>query len=134
MKRTVDEITFPIYGEPASKANSRRIVRIRGKRGRKRIASIKSAKALAYVDSLRIQAASIFAKVSPMEGELKMEAWIYYASQRPDLDASLILDGLQGFAYLNDRQVREQHFHHMIDKKMPRALIHMTKREALRER
>ena len=32
-----------------------------------------------------------------------------YASRRPDLDESLILDLLQGHVYENDRQVKEKH-------------------------
>lgn len=124
----LDSITFTIYGEPASKANSRRIVRVRGKGGRKRIASIKSAKALSYVDSLRVQAARIFASEEPLTGELSMTAHIFYRTQRPDLDPSLILDGLQGYAMKNDRQVREMHLFHHIDKLHPRALITIAKR------
>lgn len=122
-------ISFMIQGEPASKANSRRIVRVSGKGGRKRIASIKSAKALSYVESLRVQAAKIFAGIAPLIGELSMTAHIFYASQRPDLDPSLILDGLQGYAFANDRQVREMHLFHHIDKLHPRALITIAKRE-----
>jgi Holliday junction resolvase RusA-like endonuclease len=107
----------PIYlvvaGEPASKANSRKIVMF----GR-RPASIKSDKARSYAKDFEVQVQAI----SPLlEGELRVDMWIYYRTQRPDLDESLILDLLQGKIYLNDRQVRERHVYHMIDKEDPRV-------------
>ena len=115
-------ITFVVYGEPASKANSRRLVR-RGKG----IIPIKSAKALAYCDA--------FAKQCPvldtlMDGELVAHIHIWYASQRPDLDPSLILDLMQDRIYQNDRQVREMHLYHWIDKDNPRAQITIERRSS----
>lgn len=104
-----------VYGEPASKANGRRMVRIGGISR-----SIKSQKALDYSDAFNLQVKS----VEPLlEGELAMTLHIYYASQRPDLDESLILDLLQGILYKNDRQVRERHTHHFVDKLNPRVEI-----------
>lgn len=111
--------TLVILGEPASKANSRRIVNIRG-----RMVPIKSQKALDYVGSLRLQAA---AQVSAMiEGDLRVEMMIHYASRRPDLDESVILDALQGIAYANDRQVKQRMTYWGLDKDMPRAVIRIT--------
>jgi Holliday junction resolvase RusA-like endonuclease len=117
----------PIYlvvaGEPASKANSREIVMF----GR-RPASIKSDKARSYAKDFEVQVQAI----SPLlEGELRVDMWIYYRTQRPDLDESLILDLLQGKIYLNDRQVRERHVYHMIDKEDPR--VEMIIQPRLRE-
>ena len=113
-------VTFMIYGEPASKANGRRLV----KRG-KRIISIKSEKAMDYCDT--------FIKQCPvldtlMDGELVAHIHIWYASQRPDLDPSLILDLMQERIYQNDRQVREMHLYHWIDKHAPRAQITIERR------
>ena len=49
---------------------------------------------------------------------------IYYASRRPDLDESLILDLMQGIIYENDRSVKEKHiFWGGVDKEDPRAEI-----------
>jgi Holliday junction resolvase RusA-like endonuclease len=115
-------ITFMVYGEPASKANSRRLV----KRG-KRVISIKSAKALNYCD--------VFIEQCPvldtlMDGELVARIHIWYASQRPDLDPSLILDLMQDRIYQNDRQVREMHLYHWIDKENPRAQITIERRSS----
>lgn len=108
-------IYLVIKGEPASKANSRRLV-LRGKRP----AFIKSAKALSYADAFKLQAKPI----EPLlEGELAIDMNIYYATQRPDLDESLILDLLQGVIYKNDRQVREKHIKHFIDRDNPRVEI-----------
>lgn len=110
-----------VTGEPASKANGRRVVRIGGVSR-----SIKSKKALSYAGAFLLQAKP----VEPlMEGELAMTLHIYYASQRPDLDESLILDLLQGILYKNDRQVRERHVYHYIDKLNPRAEIWVRPRD-----
>lgn len=104
-----------IYGEPASKANSRRIVRMGG-----RMASIKSQKALDYSDSFRKQ---VPVMEELIKGDLRIDMDIYYASRRPDLDESLILDLLQDRVYVNDRQVKERHTFWNLDKHNPRALI-----------
>lgn len=109
---------YEIEGEPASKANSRRIV-MRGKK----IASIKSAKALNYSDTFRAQ---LPPNPLPYEGDVKIEVDVWYASRRPDLDISLILDLLQGHAYVNDRQVREQHARWHLDPERPRCVIVIT--------
>ena len=110
-------IEFTILGEPASKANSRQLVTING-----RPAFIKSKKARDYMKAAQMQAA-LACGIVLFEGPVRLTARIYYASQRPDLDASVILDALQGYAYANDRQVREMHLFHAIDKANPRAEI-----------
>ena len=58
-----------------------------------------------------------------MSGDIKMTMTIYYASRRPDLDETLILDLLQGFVYINDRQVKERHTYWALDPDNPRAEI-----------
>lgn len=116
---TPHDTTLVILGEPASKANSRRIVNIRG-----RMVPIKSKKALEYVASLRLQAAAQMP--SMIEGDLRVEMMIHYASRRPDLDESVILDALQGIAYENDRQVKQRMTYWGLDKDMPRAVIRIT--------
>jgi len=104
-----------IFGEPASKANSRRVVRIAGQ---SRL--IKSSKALAYSEHFRRQVTPI----SPLlECDVRVTMKIYYASRRPDLDESLILDLLQGLVYVNDRQVKEKHIYWGLDKACPRTEI-----------
>ena len=108
-----------IAGEPASKANSRRMVRRGGK-----VAFIKSQKALSYVDALRLQEPRL-PEAEQLRGTLKLTARVFYASQRPDLDISLILDGLQDRIYRNDRQVREMHLFHHIDRTQPRTELHI---------
>lgn len=113
-------ITLTIFGEPASKANSRRAVRIGGKP-----MFIKSKKALGYASAFKQQ---IPEGITPLEGELCVTMTIYYASRRPDLDESLILDLLQGVTYENDRQVREKHIYWGLDKENPRTIIEVKKR------
>ena len=108
-------LALNIFGEPASKANSRRVVKF-GSMSR----LIKSQKALNYSDVFRQQCPVI----NPlMSGDIKMTMTIYYASRRPDLDESLILDLLQGFVYVNDRQVKERHTYWALDPENPRAEI-----------
>lgn len=108
-------VTFVIEGEPASKANSRRWT---GKY------FIKSEKALKYGQSFQQQCP----KFEPMmDGDLSVTIRIYYASRRPDLDPSLIFDLMQGFIYLNDRQIKEQHLYWGLDKERPRAEITVSK-------
>lgn len=104
-----------IFGEPASKANSRRVVRIAGQ---SRL--IKSNKALTYSERFRKQVRPI----SPLiETDVRVTMKIFYASRRPDLDESLILDLLQGVIYVNDRQVKEKHIYWGLDKDNPRTEV-----------
>jgi Holliday junction resolvase RusA-like endonuclease len=85
-----------------------------------RPALIKSQKALDYNDAFRLQCP----KLSPlMEGDVSVTITIYYATRRPDLDESVILDAMQGLVYLNDRQVKEKHIFWGLDKTNPRAEI-----------
>ena len=111
-----------ILGEPCSKANSRRIVKFGNK-----IASIKSSKALAYADSFKRQC-NVPASQKFID-DVVVTIRIWYASRRPDLDESLILDLLQDVAYDNDRQVKEKHIYWMgVDKQNPRCEIEVTKK------
>mgnify|MGYP003111190046 FL=1 len=111
----IKEIT--IYGEPVSKANSRRLVT--SKHGKPLF--IKSQKALDYVKAFSQQCT----KINPLVTEdIAIEIEIFYASRRPDLDESLILDCLQDRWYKNDRQVKEKHVRWGgVDKEKPRAKI-----------
>ena len=72
-----------------------------------------------------------------LEGPVRVTIRIFYASERPDLDESVVLDVLQDRyhgkgehrelvqhgVYRNDRQVREKHVYHGIDRAAPRAEI-----------
>ena len=125
-----DPVRFTLYGQAYSKANSRRMVVLNG-----RAASIKSKEALAFErDALR--------QVPPgarqrIEGPVRVTLRMWYASERPDLDESLVLDVLQdrfkghgdgrvlvqAGVYRNDRQVREKHVYHGIDSLHPRVEV-----------
>lgn len=124
------EIRLTILGEPASKANQRKIVTFGD-----RPAVIKSDKARRYErDALR--------QIPPaarvrLEGPVEVQIRIWYASERPDLDESVVLDVLQdrwsgrgedrrlvqAGIYRNDRQVRRKVVEHAIDRANPRAEI-----------
>jgi Holliday junction resolvase RusA-like endonuclease len=107
-----------IFGETASKANSRKLVTFGS-----RPASIKSKKAREWEASALAQLASK-KPAKPILGELVLECTIYYATQRPDLDESLVMDVLQKAGVVkNDRQFREKHVFHGIDKEEPRVEV-----------
>ena len=111
-------IIFTIDGAPASKANQRKLVLIKG-----RMVPIKSKKALDYVKEFQKQ----IPKIDPLtEDYVKVEMMIYYASRRPDLDESLILDCMQNYVYYNDRQVKEKHIYWGLDKERPRTIIRVS--------
>ena len=119
--KTHKKINFIIDGEPASKANSRKIVNFG-----KRMGVIKSQKARDYE--------KIFASQCPqlenlIETDIKVELIIYYASRRPDLDESVVLDCMQGKIYVNDRQVKQKHIFWGIDREQPRTHIRVTPME-----
>jgi Holliday junction resolvase RusA-like endonuclease len=114
-------LSLIIFGEPASKSNSRRLVRF-GSMSR----LIKSAKALSYADAFKQQVASL--RYEPFTEDVAVTMTIHYASRRPDLDESLILDLLQGVTYLNDRQVKEKHIYWGLDKENPRCEITVTQK------
>lgn len=108
-----------IEGEPASKSNSRQLVKI----GR-RLIPIKSKKALAYQKCF----ATTAPKIDPLiEGDVMLFCHVFYASYRPDLDESLIMDCLEGVAYKNDRQIKAKVILHGVDKSRPRIQVKVGK-------
>lgn len=137
-------IEFTIIGQPASKANSREIVarKVRSKTTgelQTRPMSIKSEAARDYEKA-------VLKQVPPkarqrLEGPVRVAIRIWYASERPDLDESVILDCLQDRyewvkrgtgetrvlvhrgCYRNDRQVRQKVILHGIDRHNPRAHV-----------
>ncbi len=114
-EETPSMVSFTIFGEPASKANSRRWT---GK------FFIKSEKALNYGKAFKQQCPVL----DPlMDGDLKVTIKIWYASRRPDLDPSLIFDLMQDCIYVNDRQIKEQHLYWGLDKDNPRSDIIVEK-------
>lgn len=136
---TGNMISFTIYGQPYSKANSRQLV-LRGKKPM----NIKSDEALAYERDALLQIPAHARQ--RLEGPVSVNITIYYATERPDLDESLLIDILQDRytgtkkqnnrqliqkgVYRNDRQVREKHIFHGIDKQNPRAEITVLPLEA----
>ena len=123
MLRNIDVNANIIYeccvkGEPASKANSRRFVKIKG-----RPYLIKSQKALDYIKSFEKQAEKLEKLI---ECHVAAHITIHYKTPRPDLDESVILDCLQGVAYKNDRQVKEKHIYWALDREEPRATVRLV--------
>ena len=86
---------------------------------------IKSEKALAYGRAFKQQC--VIAPSEIFDCDVVVTIRIWYASRRPDLDESLILDLLQEVAYKNDRQVKEKHIYWMgVDKDNPRCEIEIS--------
>jgi Holliday junction resolvase RusA-like endonuclease len=112
-----------ILGEPASKANSRRVVRFGSK-----LRVIKSQKGLDYVEAVARQVPELPPERMLMP-PIRLTAHVHYASNRPDLDVSLLLDALQGRIYRNDRAVREMHLYHHLDRETPRAEVYLEEIE-----
>lgn len=129
------KVAFTIFGEPASKANSRELVTFGRGGPNARPMLIKSKKARAYERDALLQIPA--AMRLRIEGPVRVTIRIFYASERPDLDESVVLDVLQDRyrgkgeyrqleqkgVYRNDRQVREKHIFHGIDRANPRAEI-----------
>jgi len=89
---------------------------------------IKSEKALGYAKAFKQQCVTAPSEI--FECDVVVTIRIWYASRRPDLDESLILDLLQEVAYKNDRQVKEKHIYWMgVDKDNPRCEIDVSPRE-----
>ena len=123
-----------IFGEPCSKANSRKLVPNK-KTGR--IFSIKSDAGRKYVDSFLLQINNkrkIFGLCSgipkkPIDCKVILFCVIYYATERKDLDESLVMDCLEKSGIIkNDRLIRQKHVYHFIDKFNPRSEIELFER------
>jgi hypothetical protein len=132
----VNRFEFTILGEPASKANSRKLATV-GTEDERRMLFIKSEKARSY-EKAALKQIPPAARVR-LEGPVRVTLRIFYASERPDLDESVVLDVLQDRwrkvketgerqlvqpgVYRNDRQVREKHVFHGIDRARPRTEV-----------
>ena len=113
------QYAFTILSEPASKANSRRLFR-RGHNRKSHPVIIKSQKALDYIKNFNLQCPTL----NPLfESDVEVEMTIFYASRRPDLDESVILDAMQDRIYKNDRQVKSKIIRWGLSKSNPRAEI-----------
>tara|TARA_R110000824_G_scaffold357909_3_gene545461 strand:+ start:7130 stop:7588 length:459 start_codon:yes stop_codon:yes gene_type:complete len=110
-----DPCIITILGEPASKANSRRLVLMGGKPR-----FIKSKKALLYSRNFDLQC---LVRKELFEEDLSIAIKIYYRTRRPDLDEALILDLLQGRVYKNDRSIKSKYVEHGLDKERSRSVI-----------
>ena len=116
-------VRLTIEGQCVSAKNRRQIVPRKGGKG---FILVPSKEARKYEREIEKQVPILEPLLT---GNLALTATIYYGSERPDLDAGLFLDGLQGRIYENDRQVRELHLYHAIDRTRPRAEILIEIRE-----
>lgn len=146
------KIAFTILGQVVSLKNSFRVVTI-NKHG----ALTKSSEAKSYERSTRLQIPPTARQM--LTGPLRVSIRAFYTWNGPDLDCALLLDLMQAEyrrvpgklvalgggkfeeaeaervlvsrgVYENDRQVREIHLYHGIDKVNPRAEIEVETLEA----
>lgn len=131
-----NHVEFVVYGEPASKANSRQLVYHKNRHGKTISRFVKSKKANDYVAAFSLQCPQL---PQPIEDDVSVTIKIFYASRRPDLDESVVLDCMQSEVhndkktkiktilrnniYKNDRQVKEKHIYWGLDKENPRCEI-----------
>lgn len=78
---------------------------------------------MSYVEAFGRQCPEL---TSPFTGAVKVEIRTWYASRRPDLDESVILDCMQKRIYLNDRQVVIKVIEWDLDPINPRSEITVT--------
>lgn len=137
-------LEFVIYGEAASKANSREIITLR-KRD-KATGIVKTVPRVRKSDKGLKFEKNTLKQIPPkcrvrMTGPVRVTLRMYYATNRPDLDESLLLDCLQdryatveykgtkkrelvqAGCYRNDRQVRSKVVDHFIDRVNPRVEV-----------
>ena len=119
VKDNPDPVHFTVDCKVVSKAHSRRLLRPGGSKHGKPVFA-KSVDALSMVETFRLQCP----RLDPLlQGDLHMQAVIYYPSRRSDLDESLIMDAMQGLIYVNDRQVRMKTILGKVDSQRPRVEI-----------
>lgn len=111
-----------ILGECASLKNSRRHVPGRSKAGTAYTLCLPSKKCDDWMRSARLQLSAARPLITD---PVAMLVTCYYASERPDLDESAVMDALQGRLIENDRQIREKHVFHAIDRDNPRGEIEL---------
>lgn len=110
-----------VLGDLASKSNSRRVTHWGG--------VIKSKKAMQFADDFFRQ---MRRPKEPFSGDVIFTCHVYYSSLRPDLDCTLLQDLLQDKrgrngepvgigAIVDDRQIKEHHWYHHLDRKRPRV-------------
>lgn len=116
---------FIVEGNLPRKSNGRRIRCYGG-----RMASIKSEAALCFEQSFYWQIKSQ-KPAEPMTGDLRLEAVIFYQSNRSDLSDELLCDLCEKSGIIvNDRQFKVKHLYHRIDKIRPRVEFKITPLEA----
>lgn len=113
-----------VMTEPSSKANSRRLIYVRNKPR-----FILSKNAQEYCQEWGVNSREMVVPDGPVTFDVAVVMKIYYATRRKDLDESLILDMLQGRAFVNDRQVKKKDITWGLDKEVPRSEIEIYRWE-----
>lgn len=110
---TTPQASGVIHAECASKANSRKVWMV----GDRKVFA-KSDKALAFMRAKH----DTNKPFAPIEGPIQLNVRCYYATRRPDLDPSMVMDWLQANNIIaNDRQVVSLIAHKIIAPKAPRV-------------
>ncbi|KAA3598798.1 MAG: hypothetical protein D8M57_13100 [Candidatus Scalindua sp. AMX11] len=117
-----------VFGEPCSKANSRKVAMNKAT-GRKLF--IKSKGAREYCESFLKQVGDRRRTLEESGSTLNLitcnvllHCNMFYASRRKDLDESLVMDMLQNSGIIkNDRLIRQKSIYWFLDKARPRVEI-----------
>lgn len=140
----MEPISLVILGEAVSKANSREIITLRVKD--KATGQVKHSPRVRKSDKALAFERDALKQIPPrcrvrLTGPVRVTLRMYYRTERPDLDESIVLDVLQDRyasvtrrgvrtrelvqhgVYRNDRQVRSKRVDHFIDRTNPRVEI-----------
>lgn len=116
------KVKLTIYGNLASKSNTRQLKWHKGPDGKPKPVYIKSKRALKFEKQAALQITGKH-RVG-LDGPLCLTARVFYDSRRPDLDVSLLMDVLEKTGvYKNDRQIVEQHLYKRLDPHNPRVEV-----------
>lgn len=113
-----NEVRFTILGQPAGK----RELEVKYRDWHRKIGAFVGPNkvAKAYEKTVKAQAP----KLEPLlSGELAIEIRAFFKTELRDLEVERLYDSLQGIVYENDRQLREKHLYHAVDRKNPRVEV-----------
>ena len=120
----IPALSFTLHGQLYSKSNNRQLTKNVKSR------NIKSTGARECTKFYLQQLKKIWKGKETLVGSIILTVDIYYPDNRSDLDESLLMDILQKAGVIkNDRQIKEKHIYHEIDKRNPRCEIIIGERQ-----
>lgn len=131
MMHISDVFLFTLEGQLASKSNTRKLVTNR-RTGRPML--IKSDRARKVIPLFCDQLGILFGARPTIMGPVSLTAMVFYDSNRPDLDISLLADLLQMARVIkNDRQIIHHAITKGVDPQRPRVVGRLEEVEWVRD-